>query len=224
MDIESRRQRLDEAACLQGKAGVHWFGDMGDTCPRCGVQVPAGYQLSLPDSDVSGCLRCLELQGHMAVRGHDNLPDDLLGTVNQQHALRQVAEQFRLHIRAAERGRPRPVSRERSRERWQAANGEFDEADQTSEFEPFSSSRWPKREFRQRQKPEPRRKHSRTTPRPPGPLADALEQLGLAGAPSREEILAAFRQSAMICHPDYGGTAEAFRAIVEARDRLLSDS
>ena len=36
------------------------------------------------------------------------------------------------------------------------------------------------------------------------------------------DITAAFRRAAKFCHPDHGGTAERFRALVEARDRLLA--
>jgi hypothetical protein len=38
----------------------------------------------------------------------------------------------------------------------------------------------------------------------------------------REDVIAAFRKAAKRCHPDHGGTAEMFRKLVEARDRLLA--
>jgi hypothetical protein len=54
------------------------------------------------------------------------------------------------------------------------------------------------------------------------PLADAIALLGVKQNYSREDVIAAFRQKAKLAHPDLGGTAEMFRKLVEARDRLLS--
>jgi hypothetical protein len=39
---------------------------------------------------------------------------------------------------------------------------------------------------------------------------------------TREDVIAAFRRKVKEAHPDVGGTAEQFRLLVEARDRLLS--
>lgn len=39
---------------------------------------------------------------------------------------------------------------------------------------------------------------------------------------TREDIIAAFRHEAKKAHPDLGGTAEQFRNLVKARDRLLA--
>jgi hypothetical protein len=39
---------------------------------------------------------------------------------------------------------------------------------------------------------------------------------------TRDDIIATFRRAAKRCHPDLGGTAEMFRKLVEARDRLLA--
>ena len=39
---------------------------------------------------------------------------------------------------------------------------------------------------------------------------------------TREAVLAAFRREAKKGHPDADGTAEQFRALVAARDRLLA--
>lgn len=220
MDIEERKKRLDDAADGAGRARVTWYGESGETCARCGVQAPANYLLALPNSDVSGCLRCLELQAHLYLGGLDSVPDDLAGTVDQANALRQVAEAFRAHVRAAERGRPPP---QRSPSRWAANSG----WEYTAAWEPpgEENSRWPSRPMKskaQAQKTPRSRPPARPAPAEPPPAGPA-EVLGLTGQPSRAEILTAFRRSALICHPDYGGTAEAFRAIVAARDALLGD-
>ena len=53
------------------------------------------------------------------------------------------------------------------------------------------------------------------------PLAEARALLGVGPNYTREEVIAAFRRKAKEAHPDVGGTAEMFRVLVEARDRLL---
>jgi len=62
-------------------------------------------------------------------------------------------------------------------------------------------------------------------PLPPAmrmPLADAMRLLGVGPGYTREDIIAAFRRAAKKAHPDLGGTAEQFRALVIARGRLLA--
>jgi hypothetical protein len=54
------------------------------------------------------------------------------------------------------------------------------------------------------------------------PLAEAMRLLGVGPGYTREDIIAAFRRAAKKAHPDLGGTAEQFRALVIARDRLLA--
>jgi hypothetical protein len=54
------------------------------------------------------------------------------------------------------------------------------------------------------------------------PLAAALELLGLSGDYTKDDVLAAFRVAVKKAHPDVGGTAEQFRELVAARDRLLA--
>ena len=54
------------------------------------------------------------------------------------------------------------------------------------------------------------------------PLAQARALLGLPANYTREDVIAGFRRAAKKAHPDAGGTAEMFRKLVEARDRLLS--
>jgi hypothetical protein len=54
------------------------------------------------------------------------------------------------------------------------------------------------------------------------PLEEARRLLGVPEDYSRPEVLSAFRRAAKHSHPDHGGTAEEFRALVEARDRLLA--
>ena len=54
------------------------------------------------------------------------------------------------------------------------------------------------------------------------PLERARLLLGLPADYSRDDVLAAFRRKAKEAHPDVGGTAEMFRVLVEARDRLLT--
>ena len=45
--------------------------------------------------------------------------------------------------------------------------------------------------------------------------------LGLPEDHDRDDIVWAFRKAARKAHPDAGGSAELFRRVVEARDRLL---
>jgi hypothetical protein len=54
------------------------------------------------------------------------------------------------------------------------------------------------------------------------PLAQAIQLLGVPANYTREDVIAAFRRKAKAAHPDVGGTAEMFRVLVEARDRLLA--
>jgi hypothetical protein len=54
------------------------------------------------------------------------------------------------------------------------------------------------------------------------PLAEAIALLGVPANYTKEDIEAAFRREAKKAHPDVGGTAEQFRKLVEARDRLLA--
>jgi hypothetical protein len=54
------------------------------------------------------------------------------------------------------------------------------------------------------------------------PLADAIALLGVALDYTYDDVIAAFRREAKKAHPDLGGTAEQFRQLVEARDRLLA--
>jgi hypothetical protein len=54
------------------------------------------------------------------------------------------------------------------------------------------------------------------------PLERARALLGVPMDYTREDVIAAFRRKAKAAHPDAGGTAEMFRILVEARDRLLS--
>lgn len=230
LDIAERKSRLDAAADAAGRDRVAWHGEAGDVCPRCHVEVPAGYLLALPASDVTGCLRCLELQAHLTCAGLPDIPADLAGAGGQHDALRLVAQEFRQHIKAAARGRA-PTSRRQASQRW-AAQADFDEAadfDVADVVDPddedahwwgrrvaSSKAKAPKhRPIRQRAP-----QASRPSQRPaPGP-ADIL---GLTGTPTRAEIIAAFRRSALVCHPDYGGSAEAFRELVAARDALLGE-
>ena len=54
------------------------------------------------------------------------------------------------------------------------------------------------------------------------PLADAIALLGVPQNYTRDDVIAAFRREVKKAHPDLGGTAEMFRKLVEARDRLLA--
>lgn len=238
LDIAERKARLDATADAAGCDRVAWHGETGDTCPRCHVEVPAGYLLALPASDITGCLRCLELQAHLFYTGLPDIPADLAGTGGQHEALRTIAQEFRQHIKAAARGRE-PLSRRRSAQRWAAQAG-FDDG---WDFEPAddvypdddavdgwgrrASERWPKRTFARARPRGPEReprplKQARTREAPPAPGPAAV--LGLVGTPPRSEIIAAFRRAALVCHPDYGGSAEAFRELVAARNALLGES
>jgi hypothetical protein len=54
------------------------------------------------------------------------------------------------------------------------------------------------------------------------PLAQAMAMLGVPADYTREDVINGYRQAAKKAHPDLGGTAEMFRKLVEARDRLLA--
>jgi hypothetical protein len=55
------------------------------------------------------------------------------------------------------------------------------------------------------------------------PLDEARRIIGLSEENyTHDDVIAAFRKAAKRCHPDLGGTAEMFRKLVEARDRLLA--
>jgi hypothetical protein len=54
------------------------------------------------------------------------------------------------------------------------------------------------------------------------PLETARLLLGLGADYTRDDVITAFRRKAKEAHPDVGGTAEMFRTLVEARDRLLT--
>ncbi|MFT2210692.1 hypothetical protein ACLJYM_02265 [Rhizobium giardinii] len=54
------------------------------------------------------------------------------------------------------------------------------------------------------------------------PLAEAMALLGVKEDYTREDVIVAFRRKAKLAHPDIGGTAEMFRKLVDARDRLLA--
>jgi DnaJ domain len=54
------------------------------------------------------------------------------------------------------------------------------------------------------------------------PLAEAMKLLHVPANFTEDDVQAAFRRAAKKVHPDVGGTAEQFRKLVEARDRLLA--
>jgi hypothetical protein len=54
------------------------------------------------------------------------------------------------------------------------------------------------------------------------PLQQARALLGVPENYTKEDVLTAFRRTVKKAHPDAGGTAEMFRLLVEARDRLLA--
>ena len=54
------------------------------------------------------------------------------------------------------------------------------------------------------------------------PLQEARALLGVPENYTKADVLAAFRRTAKAAHPDAGGTAEMFRRLVEARERLLA--
>lgn len=231
MDIEERKQRLDRLT--DARERIAWHGETGEECPRCGVQVPAGYMLDLPKSDVTGCLRCLEQQAHLAFGGIKELPQDLVGVGSQSDAQRQVGEAFRAHIKASERGRA-PPTRRKAQAQWAARSGweATDQWDAPEERE--STTRWPEKGARQVPRSDQRArfaerqkaKAARPVPAPTQP--QELEMgpaalLGLTGTPTRDEVMSAFRKCAQMCHPDRGGSSEEFQAIIEARDTLLAE-
>jgi hypothetical protein len=54
------------------------------------------------------------------------------------------------------------------------------------------------------------------------PLAEAMALLGVPANYTKEDVIAGFRRVVKKAHPDVGGTAEMFRKLVQARDRLLA--
>jgi hypothetical protein len=58
--------------------------------------------------------------------------------------------------------------------------------------------------------------------RAPMPIDQACALLGIGIDYTREMVLVSFRRAVKKAHPDVGGTSEAFRALYEARDRLLA--
>jgi hypothetical protein len=54
------------------------------------------------------------------------------------------------------------------------------------------------------------------------PLAAAIALLGVPANYTRQDVITAFRRAVKKAHPDLGGTADDFRKLVEARDRLLA--
>ena len=48
-----------------------------------------------------------------------------------------------------------------------------------------------------------------------------LDALALPGEPTRSEVKRAYRQRAKECHPDAGGSAEAFNDLTRARDEAF---
>jgi hypothetical protein len=53
------------------------------------------------------------------------------------------------------------------------------------------------------------------------PLDRARALLGAPEKYTKDDVISCFRRAAKKAHPDQGGTAEMFRTLVEARDRLL---
>jgi hypothetical protein len=69
-----------------------------------------------------------------------------------------------------------------------------------------------------------RRRYGTSGATPPSmqmPLAQAMALLGVPENYTRQDVIDGFRRAAKKAHPDVGGTAEMFRILVEARDRLL---
>jgi hypothetical protein len=54
------------------------------------------------------------------------------------------------------------------------------------------------------------------------PLEQARALLGVPSNYTKADVISAFRQAVKKAHPDVGGTAEMFRVLVVARDRLLA--
>ena len=55
---------------------------------------------------------------------------------------------------------------------------------------------------------------------PPPKARDHWAVLGISPTKDRAEIARAFREAAKMCHPDNGGSAEAMRELIEARDAV----
>jgi hypothetical protein len=53
-------------------------------------------------------------------------------------------------------------------------------------------------------------------------LTQAMALLGVPADYTKDDVISGFRRAAKRAHPDVGGTADMFRKLVEARDRLLS--
>jgi hypothetical protein len=226
LDIWDRKRRLDEAALAVQSNGLAWHGGDGEACPHCHVLVPGGFLLTLVDADVTGCLRCLEAPAFIGLVGNGRLPDELVSAAGRQDAMRQIATEFRQHIKAARRGQE---VRPKARSNWWQREGDADATDtQLHNGWPTSAK---SAERQKKPNPQPRAKPARErSPIRPhirqvtraGRAPTPLEILGLSGMPTIEEINAAFRRRALTRHPDHGGSDEAFRKLVAARDSLLA--
>jgi len=60
-----------------------------------------------------------------------------------------------------------------------------------------------------------------SSPAFPAHIADALRELSVSWPYTSEDVRAAFKEAALRRHPDRGGSEEAMRRAVEARDTLL---
>lgn len=220
MDIWDRKERLDQATRAIVEGLVAWHGEAGDACVRCHVLVPEGFLLTLTgDNDTSGCLRCLETEAFLALGGKVALPDDLASVVSQQDALRQIAAEFRRQLKAVQRGERRARTPGSG---WQARSveGMDDDVELHNGWpraaKPKKPAVKPRPTVKTRKAQKPIRQPSRSR------APTALERLGLSGEPGADEINAAFRRCALTCHPDHGGSVDAFRALIGARDALLA--
>jgi hypothetical protein len=64
----------------------------------------------------------------------------------------------------------------------------------------------------------------RELPPPPTTPGYPWSVLGIDPTDDREEIAEAFKERAMVCHPDHGGSGEAMRQLLSARDAALKST
>ncbi len=86
-------------------------------------------------------------------------------------------------------------------------------------IEPYWARAWSRVLRGERPPPRPLPRAERPTRSSP---ASAWERLGLPAGASLADVKAAFRERALVAHPDQGGNADAFRELHDAYARLVT--
>ena len=117
----------------------------------------------------------------------------------------------RVHVRY--RGEPARLSRRRLARNWTLWRNVYFTSSRTGYAARAFDEMWFQRYWRP---------GAAAPPRMQMPLAEAIRLLGVPANFTEDDVVAAFRRMAKRAHPDVGGSAELFRRVVEARDRLLA--